>query len=64
MQNVGEVRRRISINGGKFREYINGQQDTVHEGALNVVATLNAGLLDISTIVSYEHPLSSVTPTV
>ncbi len=47
MQNVGEVRRRISINGGKFSEYINGQQDTVHEGALNIVI-LNAAKISRS----------------
>ena len=47
MQNVGEIRRRISLNGGKFREYVNGEQVTTHEGTLNVVI-LNAAKISRS----------------
>ena len=62
MQNVGEVRRRISINGGKFREYINGQQDTVHEGALNVVI-LNAAKISRSYYAGEYDASSPTRPT-
>jgi len=47
MQNVGEVRRRISINGNTFREYVNGAQGTVYDGALNVII-LNAAKISRS----------------
>ena len=62
MQNVGEVRRRISINGGKFREYVNGQQDTVHEGALNVVI-LNAAKISRSYYAGEYDASSPTRPT-
>ena len=46
MQNVGE-RRRISISGSKFREYVNGEQGTVYDDTLNVVI-LNAAKISRS----------------
>ena len=44
---MSDIHRRISINGSRFQEYINGQQGTVHEGALNVVI-LNAAKISRS----------------
>ena len=61
MQNVGE-RRRISINGSKFREYINGQQDTVHEGALNVII-VNAAKISRSYYAGEYDASSPTRPT-
>jgi len=46
MQNVGE-RRRISISGSKFREYVNGEQGTMYDDTLNVVI-LNAAKISRS----------------
>jgi len=61
MQNVGE-RRRISINGSKFREYINGQQDAVHEGALNVII-VNAAKISRSYYAGEYDASSPTRPT-
>ena len=47
MRNVGEVRRRISINGNQFREYVNGERGTVYDDTLNVVI-LNAAKISRS----------------
>jgi|TARA_R110000744_G_scaffold27437_4_gene67017 hypothetical protein len=47
MQNAGGVRRRISINGNKFREYVNGKQGTTYDDTLNVVI-LNAAKISRS----------------